>query len=188
MKISLIVATTENGVIGKNGAMPWSMPADLKYFREVTTMGECNAVLMGRKTYESIGRKLPERQNIVITRERDKTKISHIDAHVYNTIQDAIDQVRGWEYFLKKEYNLFIMGGASIYDEVMKMGIVEKIYHTLIYTNLDGDTFFSVPEDWRVLSEKPFLADENNPYDYTFRVLTTNQDLSSSQNLNLLSL
>ena len=183
MTINLIVATTENGVIGKDGDMPWSMPADLKYFKKITTLGECNTVIMGRKTYDSIGKKLPGRENVVITRERDRNKTKHIDAHVFNTIQDALDHVQGWEYFLKLEHDVHIIGGASIYKQVMDMGIVDKIYHTLIHTELDGDTFFHVPEDWVVKSEKPYKADENHAYDYTFRTLTRGQDLSSSQDV-----
>lgn len=187
MTINLVVATTENGVIGKDGDMPWSMPADLKYFKKVTTRGECNSVVMGRKTYDSIGKRLPGRENIVITSERNRNKTKHIDAYVYNSIQDAIDHVQGWENFLKIEHNIHIIGGASIYDQVMEMGIVDRIYHTLIHTELDGDAFFHVPEKgWEIKSEKPFKADEKNPYDYTFRTLIKNQDSISFDTLNSL--
>ena len=175
--VSLIVATTENGVIGKDGKMPWLLPADLKHFKEITTSGECNSIIMGRKTFESIGKRLPDRENVVITRERDKKKTDKIDAHVFNTIQNAIDHIRGWEYFIKKEHQVFIIGGAQIYEEAIRMNSVDKIYHTLIHTNIAGDTFFKIPSEWKVVSESFNSADEKNSYDYTFRILTKGQDL-----------
>lgn len=186
MTINLIVATTKNGVIGKDGDMPWSMPADLKHFKNVTTLGECNIVVMGRTTYDSIGKPLPGRTNYVITRNRNKPETEYINTEVFNTIQDAIDQAQGLEYFLKKDVDVHIIGGASIYNQVMEMNIVDKIHHTLIHTELDGDTFFHVPENWNVRSEKPYLSDSDNQYDYTFRVLTKGQDLSHAQGLNSL--
>lgn len=188
MRISLIVATSENGVIGKDGDMPWgrNMPADLEYFKEVTNQGRCNYVLMGRKTYDSIGRKLPGREGLIITRERDREKTKHINGFVYNTIQDAIDYTQGLEYFLKLEHDIFIIGGASIYEQAMQMGIVDKIYHTLIHANVEGDTFFNIPDGWGVVSTKPHLADDKNMYDYTFRTLTKVQDLSSEKSENSL--
>jgi len=172
MKIHLIVATTKNGVIGKDGDMPWSMPADLKHFRKITTSGQCNHVIMGRKTYDSIGRALPNRQNVIVTRNRNKEETSYIDGDVFNEIEDALNHITGVESFLKKEQDVFIIGGASIYDEFIKMDKIDFLHHTLIHTELDGDTFFHIPKEWSVVSEKPYEADENNDYDYTFRVLT----------------
>jgi len=184
MTINLIVATTENGVIGKDGDIPWSMPADLKRFKYITTLGESNVIIMGRKTYDSIGRPLPGRTNYVITRNRNTEETDYIKAEMFNTIQDALDHAQGFEYFLKLELDVHIIGGASIYEQVMKMDKVERIHHTLIHTELEGDTFFHIPEGWVVKSEKPYLANENNAYDYTFRVLKRDSDLSSSQELN----
>ena len=184
MTINLIVATAENGVIGKGGDMPWSMPADLKYFKKITTLGESNIVVMGRTTYDSIGRPLNGRTNYVITRNRNKSETDYINAEIFNTIQDAIDQARGVEFFLKREVDVHIIGGASIYNQIMEMGIVDKIYHTLIHTELEGDTFFHVPSDWKVKGEKSYLADADNQYDYTFRVLTRSRDLSHEKGLN----
>lgn len=171
MTINLIVATTENGVIGKGGDMPWSMPADLKHFKHITTLGERNVIIMGRKTYDSIGMPLPGRTNYVITRNKNTEETDYIKAEVFNTIEDALAQAQGLEYFLKLDLDVHIIGGASIYEQVMKMDMVEIIHHTLIHTELEGDTFFNIPEDWVVKSEKPYLADENHVYDYTFRVL-----------------
>lgn len=174
MTINLIVATTENGVIGKDGDMPWSMPADLKHFQKVTTRGESNIVLMGRKTYDSIGMALPGRTNYVITRNRNTNETNYIKGQVYNKIDDAISHAKGIEGFLKKEVDVHIIGGANIYNQVMEMDIVEVIHHTLIHTELEGDTFFHIPDGWVVKSEKHYLANEKNSYDYTFRVLTKN--------------
>lgn len=186
MTINLIVATTENGVIGNEGDMPWSMSADLKHFKHITTLGEANTVIMGRKTYDSIGRALPGRSNIVVTRNRNTEETDYIDASVCNTIQDAIDEVQGFENFLKLEHDVHIIGGASIYNQVMEMGIVDIIHHTMIHTELEGDTHFHIPEGWVVKSEKPYLADDDNQYDYTFRFLTKDSGLSPSQDLNSL--
>lgn len=174
MIINLIVATTENGVIGKDGDMPWSMPADLKHFKHITTLGESNIVIMGRKTYDSIGRPLPGRSNMVITRNKNKSEIDYIDAEVFNTIEDAIDHAKGIEYFLKKEVDVHIIGGASVYNKVLEMGIVDRIHHTLIHAEIEGDTYFHIPEEWVAKSHKPYLSDDKNEYDYTFRVLTKN--------------
>lgn len=177
MIVDLVVATTENGVIGLNGEMPWRMSADLNHFKNITTLDDRNVVIMGRKTYDSIGKKLPGRENIIITTERDKNKTSYIDGIVINSIQEAFEQIRGWEYFLKKEYSVHVIGGSMIYEQVMKMGVIDKIHHTLIHTKMDGDAFFNIPDNWIVVNEKPYLSDEENVYDYTFRVLTKIQDL-----------
>ena len=186
MTVNLIVATTENGVIGKDGDMPWSMPADLKHFKHITTLGESNIIIMGRKTYDSIGKPLPGRVNYVVTRNRNKSETDYIQAEVYNTIEDALDHAKGVEGFLKLEVDVHIIGGASIYEQVMKMDKVDMIHHTLIHTELEGDTFFNIPEGWVVKSKKPYLADENHEYDYTFRVLTKDLGLSPVQGLNSL--
>jgi len=112
--------------------------------------------------------------------------MDYINAEVYNTIEDALAHAQGLEYFLKLEIDVHIIGGASIYEQVMKMDKVDMIHHTLIHTELEGDTFFNIPEGWVVKSEKPYLADANNAYDYTFRVLRRNSDLSCHQGLNSL--
>jgi len=183
MNINLIVATTENGVIGNNGDMPWSMPADLKHFKHITTLGESNVIIMGRKTYDSIGKPLPGRTNYVITRNRNTDETDYIKGEVYNTLEDAIAHAKGIEMFLKREIDVHIIGGASIYNQAMESGIVERIHHTLIHASIDGDTFFEVPKDWEVRSEKPYLADKDNEYDYTFRVLTKSRGQFPQQEL-----
>jgi len=187
MIVNLVVATTENGVIGKDGDMPWSMPNDLKHFQKVTTLGESNVVIMGRKTYDSIGKALPGRTNLIITRNRNKEETNYIDGLVFNTIEDALEHVQGLEGFLKLEINVHIIGGSSIYNEFMKMDNIDFIHHTLIKTELEGDTFFHIPNDWVVKSEKPYLADEKHAHDYSFRVLTKNLGQSPSEEKSSLS-
>ena len=177
MLISVIVATAENGVIGKDGGMPWNIPSDLKHFREITTLGESNIVIMGRKTYDSIGKALPGRINYIITNNRNKEETAYIDGQVFNSIEDALDSAQGLEYFTKTNINVHIIGGGKIYNQIMEMGKVNVIHQTLIHANIEGDTYFHMPNNWTVLSEKPFLADENNSHDYTFRVLTKGQYL-----------
>jgi dihydrofolate reductase len=176
MTINLIVATSENGVIGKDGDMPWgrNMPSDLKHFQHITTLGESNIVIMGRKTYDSIGKALPGRTNYIITRNKNKEETNYIQGEVFNSIQEALEHAKGLEYFLKLDLDVHIIGGSSIYKKAMEMGIVERVYHTLIKEKFEGDTFFEVPEDWVIKSEEHHFSDEKNMYDYTFRVLTKN--------------
>lgn len=158
MKISLIVAISENGVIGKNNQLPWHLPADLKYFKSLTT-GHC--VIMGRKTYESIGKPLPNRFNIIITRSRDFTPPGCL---VVNSIEEAIKAGKN----CKTE--VFIIGGADIFKQSLKLA--NRIYLTKIHKTFEGDTFFPYPDpkEWHQVSEEKKSYDEKNPYDYSFLV------------------
>lgn len=131
--VSIIVAFDDNGLIGDGSKLPWNIPEDLKKFKELTLN---KVVIMGRKTYESIGRPLPERVNIILTRKSDYAVKG---AFVCNNIKDAIEKAS--EY--KKE--IFIIGGAAIYKQALE--ISEKLYVSHIYGEYEGDTYF--PEiDW----------------------------------------
>ncbi|OGZ00162.1 MAG: dihydrofolate reductase [Candidatus Liptonbacteria bacterium RIFCSPLOWO2_01_FULL_52_25] len=152
--ISIIVAMGKNRVIGNGGNIPWRLPADLKHFKEAT-MG--HAVVMGRKTYESIGKPLPGRTNIVITWQKDYAAPGCVTAASLN------------EAFKKAGVGeVFVIGGAEIYREAMPR--VDKLYVTLIDRDFEGDAYFPEidPNEWRVSSRKEGATDEKNPYPYSF--------------------
>jgi len=155
MKISAIVATDKNNAIGKNNQLLWHLPADLKFFKTVT-MG-C-PIVMGRKTYESIGRLLPGRTNIIISRNSDYVVEG---ALVANSLQNAIS--------LASNQHIFIIGGAEIYKQAMP--IVTELYRTLVNSTFEADTFF--PEikstEFQLTWEECHEFDEKNRFDYCFQ-------------------
>lgn len=157
MTVSIIVATAEGGVIGKSGAIPWYLPADLAHFKQ-TTMG--HPVIMGRVTHESIGKTLPGRQNIIITHD------AGYQAHgcpVVGSLDKALDLVNN-------EDEVFIIGGDSIYGQALP--VADKIYLTKIHTKLGGDKFFKYdPTQWYKVSKTKHKADDKNRYNYDFIVL-----------------
>jgi dihydrofolate reductase len=155
MIVSIIVAIAENNAIGKGNQLLWRMPADLKHFKNATTG---HTVIMGRKTFDSVGKPLPNRRNIVITRNSD-LKIDGVE--VVNTLEKAIA-------LCDQDEEVFIVGGAEIYK--MAMSLTDKIYLTVIHGVFDADTFFPVidPELWQETEVVDNTADEKNPFDYTF--------------------
>ena len=162
MKISLIVAISENNVIGKNNALPWHLPTDMKYFRD-TTMGHC--VIMGRKNYDSIPlkyRPLEGRTNIIVTRQKDFNAEGCI---VVNSVEEALQVAKN-----KNETELFVIGGADIFKQTLD--ITDKIYYTKIYHTFDGDVFF--PEidlsRWKLTMQTDMQPNEKNKFPFSFCV------------------
>ena len=153
--ISIIVAAAENNVIGNNNALIWHISADLKHFKQLTTG---HSVIMGRKTYESIGRALPNRRNIVISRNPD---FRPEGCTVVSSVDEALRLTDG-------EEEVFIIGAGSIYREMWDK--VERLYITLVHAVIEGDT--SIPEidrtRWKVVSRQDFKAGEKDDYDYSF--------------------
>jgi len=134
MKLYLVTAISENRVIGKGGLIPWHIPPDLKWFNRLTTG---HTVLMGRKTYESMGKILPDRENIIITRKKNY-KVE--GARVFHSLRKALNS-------LKKEEKdkVFIIGGEEIYRATI--GQAERLYITLVHISVEGDTYFpAIPE------------------------------------------
>ena len=160
--ISFIVAMDENQVIGKNNQLPWHLPEDLKFFKRVT-MG--HPIAMGRKTHESIGRILPGRENIIITRQHD---YRCEDGTVFYQIGDFIEYCRG------RNDEIFVIGGAEIFRETLPFA--DRLYITLIHEQFEGDTFFPElkEEDWMLVSSEHGIKDEKNPYDYEFQIYHRN--------------
>lgn len=157
MIISMIAAMASDRVIGKDNEMPWHLPADFVWFKRCT-MGK--PVVMGRKTYASIGRPLPGRQNIVISRDPE-LKIDGVD--VVTSIAAALEQAGSAE-------EVMIIGGGSIYQACLPQA--DKLYLTYIAAELDGDTRFPQwGNGWTETYREHYSADEKNQYDMDFVVL-----------------
>lgn len=160
MRLSLVVAKAQNDVIGKDNGLPWKLRDDLKHFKELT-MG--HYILMGRNTFESLGKPLPGRVHMVVS--------SHENANTdevlwFNSIFRAKKQAERLG-----ETELFIIGGAQIYKAALSL--VDRIYLTDVHAEVEGDAKFphlSV-KNWKVLSEKEFTKNENNEFDFTIKVL-----------------
>lgn len=158
MRLSIIVAATDEGVIGKTGGMPWYLPADLAHFKEIT-MGR--PIIMGRITHESIGKALPGRRNIVITANKNYQPAE--GAEVVGSLDEALGLTKG-------EDEAFVIGGQSIYEQALPKA--QRIYLTRIHANLDGDKFFKYnPSDWKEISMEIHPDDRVNRYPYDFIVL-----------------
>jgi dihydrofolate reductase len=153
--ISIIVAAGDNRVIGKNNQLIWHLPADLKRFRQITTG---HAVIMGRKTFDSINKALPGRTNIIVTRQKDFEKENCL---VADSLEHAIE-------LCKNDNEVFIIGGAQIFEQAIP--VTDKIYLTQIHQSFDGDVFFPALDhhQWKVISKEDHAADEKNKYDYSF--------------------
>lgn len=158
MIISIIAALAKNNVIGKKNALPWNLPADLARFREITTG---KPVIMGKNTYDSIGRPLPNRLNIVLSNDRN-SKIE--GCLVANSLEETLNYVLGAE-------EVMIIGGASIYKQFLP--VAARMYLTRIHHDFEGDVYF--PEfdekEWQENSREDFKADLKNPYNYSFITL-----------------
>lgn len=164
MRIALIWAQSQNRVIGRNNALPWYLPEDLRYFKQVT-MGK--PIIMGRKTYESIGRPLPGRTNIVITRNPD-LKIEGV--RVVPSLEAAIDLAEKI-CLIEGAEEAIVMGGAQIYE--LALPHADRLYMTQVHADVTGDAYFPAFElgSWKELGRENFSASETNPYDYSFVVL-----------------
>ena len=154
--ISLIVAASENHVIGRGGELPWRLSDDLKRFKAVT-MGK--PIVMGRKTFESIGRPLPGRQNIVITRRSD---LEIEGASVVASAAGALDVAAGAD-------EIMIIGGSQVY--ALFLPLADRIYLTRVHADVAGDARFpELGDEWRLVADERHVADDNNDYDISFRL------------------
>jgi dihydrofolate reductase len=159
MTISLIVAAATNNAIGKDGRMPWYLPNDMKHFKNVTWG---MPVIMGRKTFDSLGKALPGRKNIVITRQHDWKAANTVTV---KNIDDAL--------FVAKETDakeVMVIGGGEIYKTLFDKA--NRIYMTRVEAAPEGDTFFPAitQGQWHLVSQKNHEADEKNAYNYSFQV------------------
>src|SRR3954464_7334561 len=161
MRISIIVAVAENGVIGRGGTLPWRLSADLQRFKRLT-MG--HTIIMGRRTWESIGRPLPGRKTVIVTLQpayrvdEDYIQVAHSLAAAVECAENSGDD------------EAFIIGGAELYREAT--GAADRLYITKVHASVDGDTYF--PEinwgDWRLVESEEHDANEKNDYACSFQV------------------
>ena len=154
--VSIIVALSENNVIGINNKLPWKLSDDLKNFKKIT-MG--HTIIMGRMTFESIGKTLPGRKNIVVSRKKNEG-----DFHLVSSIEDAL-------YISKEEKEIFIIGGEQIFKQTLNLA--SKIYLTKIHSKIEGDKFF--PEidfdEWNIKQSEEYSKNNINSHDFTFQIL-----------------
>lgn len=156
--LSFIVAIDEKGAIGYRNQLPWHMPADLQHFKK-HTVGK--PILMGRKTFESIGRPLPQRDNIIVTHDKN---FQAVGCHVFHSLDAALEA-------FKEKAEIMIIGGAGIFSQLLPQA--DRLYLTRIHHTFVADTF--LPEidfsQWQEVEREPHAADERNPYAYTFITL-----------------
>ncbi|MDF1828944.1 MAG: dihydrofolate reductase [Cycloclasticus pugetii] len=153
--ISMIVAMAENRAIGKNNELLWHLPKDFQHFKSVT-MGK--PILMGRKTFESIGKALPGRKNIVITRDNNFTAEGIVIVHSITAALEATEEFD----------DVMVIGGASFYEQMLP--VTETLYLTVVHQDFEADAFFPEikTEEWEVVEQVKHEADEKHAYPYSF--------------------
>ncbi len=161
MRLALIAAVAENGIVGRDNRLPWHLPEDLKYFKR-TTVGK--PVVMGRKTWDSIGRPLPGRTNIVISRQ------SNLRLEGVSVVADLPAALRLAEGIAGREGSdeLMVIGGSEIHALALPMA--QRLYLTEVHAQVAGDAFFPAwnRHEWEESSRRRHSADDTNPYDYSF--------------------
>ncbi|MDC1464567.1 dihydrofolate reductase [Polaribacter sp.] len=155
--ITVIAAIASNNALGKDNDLIWHLPADLKRFKKVTTG---HYILMGRNTYESIGKPLPNRTTIIITRNKNYFKEGCLIA---NSLEQAIEMS-------KEQAQVFIIGGAQIYKETIAKNLAQQLDITLVHKDFEADVYFPEidPKIWKEVVRENFEADEKNKLDYSF--------------------
>lgn len=158
MILTFVVAAAENNAIGKDNELLWNLPTDLKHFKTITSG---HTIIMGRKTFDSMGKPLPNRRNIVITRNRD-LKIE--GAEVTQSLEAAID-------LCSDDAEVFVIGGAEIYKAALDR--TDRIYLTRVHKSFKGDAYFPelAPEKWVETAREFHAADDRNPIDFSFITL-----------------
>jgi len=158
--ISLIWAMDEQRVIGSYNKLPWHLPEDLKFFKRVT-MG--HPIAMGRKTHESIGKPLPGRENIIITRDR---QFKSEGCTILHSVEECLDYTKKFA----EDEEVFVIDGAEIFKELIQHA--DRLYLTMIHHQFEGDTLFPVfhIDEWELESRQMGVKDEKNPYDYEFLI------------------
>lgn len=160
--LSIVVAVSENNVIGKNNTLPWHLPGDLKKFKEIT-LSKSKTMIMGRKTFEALPEVLPGRKHIILTRNKDY-KVNNKNVEVLNDL----DRIK---YFIESKEEYFLIGGGEIFK--LLIPFVKKIYLTIIHEAFEGDTFFPYHKEsqWKVTEKEIGTLDEKNIHRHTFLIL-----------------
>jgi dihydrofolate reductase len=157
MRLSIIVAIDKNYLIGRNNTLPWHLPADLAYFKQTTWH---KAIIMGRKTYESIGKALPERRNVIISRN---TNFNATNCEVFSTPEAALKA-------LQNEEEVMVIGGASLYEQLLPQ--TDRIYLTEVQGKFTGDAYFPKlePNQFKLTRTQIHKPDAKNLHPYTFKI------------------
>ena len=155
--LSIIVAIANNNVIGKDNKLIWHLPADLKRFKEITTG---HTIIMGRKTFESLGRVLPNRKHVILCND--------MEMNVEDENVEILEDISMLDKYIQDTEEHFIIGGATIYKLLMPKA--NKIYLTLIHEKFEGDVYFPEisDEEWKIVDRTAGITDEKNPYNYEF--------------------
>lgn len=164
LPLSLIAALAENRVIGIDNSMPWHLPGDFKYFK-ATTLGK--PIIMGRKTWDSLGRPLPGRLNLVVSRQPD---LQLEGAEVFASLEQAQQRAAQWAREHRVE-EVMLIGGAQLYTQALEQGLVSRMYLTRVELQPDGDAWFPTFDEaqWQLTSSAPQAAEDNGPA-YHFEV------------------
>ena len=177
IKTAIIVAVSENNVIGKEQNLPWRLSDDLKNFKEKTLN---HAIIMGRKTFQTFPKPLPKRQHIIISRNTSKEYLQSFEnlenCQCTDSLENAILLAK--EYAQKNAQNeVFVIGGGEIYKQSLENNLIDVIYLTRVSAHVQGDTFFPEidPEKWTETSEIVFFRNEKNDCDFDIIVLEKNQ-------------
>lgn len=159
--LSIIVAVAENGVIGKDNKLIWHLPADLKRFKEITTG---HTIIMGRKTFESLGRVLPNRKHVILCND--------MEMNIEDENIEILEDISMLDKYIQDTEEHFVIGGATIYKLLMPKA--NKIYLTLIHEKFYGDVYFPEISDdeWKIVDRTAGITDEKNPYNYEFVTYT----------------
>lgn len=166
--LSIVVAISNNNVIGLNNKLPWYLPSDLKKFKEITT-GKTKTMIMGRKTFESLPQILPDRHHVVLTRDKNY----EVDDSRVTVVNNAVDLER----YIKDEQEYFVIGGEEIFS--LLLPYTNRMYITEIDADIQGDTFFPKfdEKDWKVVEVRKGKTDEENKYVYLFKTLERKQKI-----------
>ena len=167
MTLSIIVAVANNNVIGRDNQLPWHMPADLKRFKQLTSG---HHLIMGRGTFESVGKPLPNRINVVVTRRHEYQPPDGVA--VARSLDEAISKAEA-----AGDPEIFIGGGTEIFNQVLHRA--DRLYLTRIHGEPEGDTYFPEFDDvseWQLVDSEHYEADERNPYPYSFLTYERNRD------------
>lgn len=156
--VTIIAAIAKNYELGKDNDLIWHLPADLKRFKKITTG---NAIVMGRKTFESIGKPLPNRTSIIVTRNKEYYKEGCLIAY---SLEEAIKMAK------KEEKEIFVIGGEQIYRLALENNLVDALDLTLVHDNFEADAFFPEIDSniWKEVSREDFTSDEKNKHNYSF--------------------
>jgi len=154
--ITIIAAIGKNNELGKDNDLIWHLPADLKRFKKVTTG---HTIIMGRNTFESIGKPLPNRRSVIITRNKDYQQEG---CEVVHSLEEAVNLVQNEQ--------AFIIGGAQIYKESLEKGLADQLDITKVHANFEADVYFPLIDEtvWEEFSKEDFEADEKNKFDFSF--------------------